>query len=93
MVALEDGVCLPGDTVDTGNGIYMVGSSRMTDHNYNRGGYGRISAEQAIWYSSNIGVAKIIMKGYTNNPTKFVEGLHRVGMTADLNLEIPGSGK
>ncbi|MDF9829257.1 penicillin-binding transpeptidase domain-containing protein [Parabacteroides sp. PF5-6] len=93
MVALEDGVCQPTDTVDTGNGIYMVGSSRMTDHNYNRGGYGRISAEQAIWYSSNIGVAKIIMKGYTQNPTKFVEGLHRVGMAPDLNLEIPGSGR
>lgn len=93
MVALEDGVCQPTDSVDTGNGIYMVGSSRMTDHNYNRGGYGRISAEQAIWYSSNIGVAKLIMKGYTNNPTKFVEGLHRVGMAPDLNLEIPGSGR
>ncbi|MDR2969069.1 MAG: penicillin-binding protein, partial [Tannerellaceae bacterium] len=93
MVALDDGLCRPTDSVDTGNGIYMVGSSRMTDHNYNRGGYGRISAEQAIWYSSNIGVAKLIMKGYSGNPTKFVEGLHRIGMTADLNLEIPGSGK
>lgn len=93
MVALDDGLCRPADTVDTGNGIYMVGTSRMTDHNANRGGYGRISAEQAIWYSSNIGVAKLIMKGYSNNPTKFVEGLHRIGMAADLNLEIPGSGK
>lgn len=93
MVALEDGVCQPGDTVDVGNGIYMVGSSRMTDHNYHRGGYGRITTAQAIWYSSNIGVAKTIMKGYGNNPTKFVEGLYRVGMNADLKLEIPGAGK
>lgn len=93
MVALEDGLCQPGDSVDTGNGIYMVGSSRMTDHNANRGGYGRISVEQAIWYSSNIGVAKTIMKGYTNNPTKFVEGLYRIGMNADLKLEIPGAGR
>lgn len=93
MVALEDGVCQPSDSVDTGNGTYMVGRSRMTDHNYHRGGYGRISAEQAIWYSSNIGVAKIIMKGYGDNPTKFVEGLYRIGMNADLRLEIPGAGK
>jgi len=93
MVALEDGVCQPGDTVDTGNGVYMYHGARMTDHNNHRGGYGRLSAEQAIWNSSNIGVAKIVLKGYSNNPTKFVEGLHRVGMTADLNLEIPGAGR
>ena len=57
MVALEDGLCNPGDTVDVGNGIYMYKGARMTDHNMNKGGYGRISVEQAIWYSSNIGAA------------------------------------
>lgn len=93
MVALEDGLCTPGDTVDVGNGIFMYKGARMTDHNMNKGGYGRITVEQAIWFSSNIGVAKTILKGYTDNPTKFVEGLYRVGMNADLRLEIPGSGR
>ncbi|MCC8153811.1 MAG: PASTA domain-containing protein [Tannerellaceae bacterium] len=94
IVALEDGICQPGDTVDTGKGLYMYkGKHRMTDHNINRGGYGKITAEQAIWYSSNIGVAKIILKGYENNPKKFVKGLYRTGINADLNLEIPGSGR
>ena len=93
MVALEDGVCQPGDTVDVGNGIYMYKGARMTDHNMNKGGYGRISAEQAIWYSSNIGVAKIILKGYEKNPTKYVEGLYKLGLTIPLNLEIPGAGR
>lgn len=93
MVALEDGVCQPGDTVDVGNGIYMYKGARMTDHNNNKGGYGRISVEEAIWFSSNIGVAKTILKGYEKNPTKFVEGLYRIGMNADLRLEIPGAGR
>ena len=93
MVALDDGVCAPSDTVDVGNGVFMYKGARMTDHNLNRGGYGRISVEQAIWYSSNIGVAKTILKGYENNPHKFVEGLYRIGMNADLRLEIPGSGR
>ncbi|MCD8265312.1 MAG: transpeptidase family protein [Tannerellaceae bacterium] len=93
MVALEDGICTPGDTVDTGNGVYMYHRARMTDHNMNRGGYGKITAEQTIWYSSNIGVAKIILKGYENNPTKFVEGLYRLGLTIPLDLEIPGAGR
>ena len=93
MVALEDGICQPSDTIDVGNGVYMHGSARMTDHNMNSGGYGRISAEQAIWYSSNIGIAKIILKGYEQNPTKFVEGLYNLGLNIPLDLEIPGSGR
>lgn len=93
MVALEDGVCTPEDTVDVGNGIYMYKGARMTDHNKHRGGYGKITVAQSIWYSSNIGVAKTVLKGYSDNPTKFVEGLYRIGMNADLRLEIPGAGR
>lgn len=92
MVALEDSVCHPGDTIDVGNGVFLYKGVRMTDHNSNRGGYHKITAEQAIWYSSNIGVAKLILKGYENNPTKFVEGLYRLGLTKNLHLEIPGAG-
>ncbi|OAV72071.1 Peptidoglycan synthase FtsI precursor [Bacteroidales bacterium Barb4] len=93
MVALDDSVCTPEDVVDVGNGVFMYANARMTDHNSNRGGYGRITAEQVIWYSSNIGMAKIILKGYAKDPKKYVEGLHRIGMNADLKLEIPGSGR
>ncbi|MDH6312888.1 cell division protein FtsI (penicillin-binding protein 3) [Parabacteroides sp. PFB2-10] len=92
MVALEDGVCQPGDSVDTGDGLYMIAGQRMTDHNINKGGYQTITVEKAIWVSSNIGVSKTILDGYADKPEKFVEGLYRIGMNADLNLEIPGSG-
>lgn len=61
----------------------------MTDHNNNKGGYGRIAVEQAIWYSSNIGVAKTILKGYEDNPMKYWEGLRRIGLMEDLRLDIP----
>ncbi|MDR1981415.1 MAG: transpeptidase family protein [Tannerellaceae bacterium] len=92
MVALEDGVCRPDDMVDTGNGLFRYGGREMTDHNRDKGGYGRITAEEAIWFSSNIGVAKLILKGYENNPAKFVEGLYRIGLNANLHLEIPEAG-
>lgn len=93
MVALEDGVVSPNDTVDVGNGIYMYKGARMTDHNANKGGYHRISAAEAIWYSSNIGVAKIILKAYEKNPSKYVDGLYRIGLNKPLDLEIPGAGR
>ena len=93
MVALDDGIVDAKTPIDVGNGHFNYSNRHMTDHNANRGGYGLINAEKAIWYSSNIGVAKIILKGYENNPKKFVDGLRRIGMDADLKLEIPGAGK
>ena len=93
MVALEDNVCTPDDMVETGNGVYTYGGIPIRDHNVDRGGYGRISVAEAIWFSSNVGVAKTILKGYEDNPAKFVEGLNRIGINAELKLEIPGAGR
>ena len=93
MVAIEDGVVNPNTAVDVGKGTYTYANRNIIDHNANRGGYGMINAEKAIWYSSNVGMAKLILKGYENNPKKFVEGLSRIGMDANLSIEIPGAGK
>ncbi|MCL1933635.1 MAG: transpeptidase family protein [Candidatus Azobacteroides sp.] len=93
MVALEDSVVHPDDPVDVGNGKFEYGGFQLLDHNANRGGYGKITAAKAIWFSSNIGVAKIILKGYEKNPGKYVDGLYKIGFNKDLNLEIPGYGR
>jgi cell division protein FtsI (penicillin-binding protein 3) len=93
MVALDDGLVHPNDPVDVGNGVYQYGGFSLTDHNANRGGYGMINAAKAIWFSSNIGVAKLILKAYSDNPGKYVDGLYRIGFNKDLELEIPGYGK
>lgn len=90
MVALEDGVIKPDDIVETGNGVYFVGSSPIRDHNAHRGGYGTITADRSIRYSSNVGVAKIILQAYEKNPSKYVEGIYKIGIQKDLELEIPG---
>ncbi|MDR0843760.1 MAG: transpeptidase family protein [Tannerella sp.] len=93
MVAIEDKVCTPDEPVDVGNGLYFyAGGKPIRDHNADKGGYHLISAEKAIWFSSNVGVAKLILKGYEHNPGKFVEGLHRIGIDEKFDLEIPGAG-
>ena len=89
MVALEDSVVNPDDPVDVGNGRFEYAGAKLLDHNADRGGYGKITAAKAIWFSSNIGVAKIILKGYEKNPGKYVNGLYRVGINKDLKIEIP----
>ena len=93
MVALEDGVVRPGDPFDVGNGRYNYDGFQITDHNASRGGYGKITAAKAIWFSSNIGMAKIILKGYEKDPGKFVDGLYKIGFDKDLGLEIPEYNK
>lgn len=93
IVALDKGIITPNDTVDTGNGIYMYKGVRMTDHNWHHGGYGKITAAQSIWYSSNIGVAKIILKGFEHNPSEFVEALYAMSMNQKFDMNIPGSGR
>ncbi len=91
MIALEDGKCTPDQIVETGNGIFKYGSaSPIADHK--RGGYGTITVEKAMWVSSNVGVAKVILEGYEKEPEKYIEGLERVGILEDMHLEIPGHG-
>ena len=48
--------------MDVGNGIYIKNGHRVEDHNANRGGYGVISAEQAIAFDSKIGIMKMAEK-------------------------------
>lgn len=90
LVALDDGVVDTTEIVDTGTGVYMMHGSPMKDHNWYRGGYQKISLPRILGVSSNIGVSRIIDEKYADNPTKFVEGLYRIGIGEPLNLEIPG---
>jgi cell division protein FtsI (penicillin-binding protein 3) len=92
MVAMDDGLVQPHDPVNVGNGIFEYAGLTLRDHNAESGGYGMINAAKSIWYSSNIGVAKIILKAYGNNPGKYVDGLYRLGFNQDLHLDIPGYG-
>lgn len=92
MVALDDGLVRPDDPVDVGNGIFEYAGLTLKDHNANRGGFGMINAAKSIWFSSNIGVAKLILRSYGNNPGKYVDGLYRLGFNQDLHLDIPGYG-
>lgn len=92
MVALEDGYITPDDEVDTGNGIMPMYGRFMRDHNWHRGGYGKITVSRILEVSSSIGVSYLIDKYYHDNPQKFVDGLKRMSIDQPLHLQIPGEG-
>ena len=92
LVALDDGV-IPNDTnftIPTGCGVMEMHGRAMKDHNWRRGGYGTINVARALEVSSNIGVSYVIDKFYGTNPTKYVQGLYRVGIHEDLKLPLVG---
>ena len=93
MVALEDGYITPDYEVDTGNGIKMMYGRPMKDHNWYRGGYGRINVTRILEVSSNVGTSSIIDQFYHSNPQKFVDGLKRMSIDQPLHLQIAGEGK
>jgi cell division protein FtsI (penicillin-binding protein 3) len=90
LVALDDGVVDTSYVIHTGNGIMNMHGSNMKDHNWYRGGYGDINVARTLEVSSNIGVSHVIDKFYHDHPEKYVKGLYRVGIGADLGLPIIG---
>lgn len=90
LVALDDGVVDTTYQVNTGCGVYPMHGREMKDHNWRRGGYGTISLPRILEVSSNIGVSRIIDDKYGNKPEKYIEGIYRTGLAADLKLPIKG---
>ncbi|MDO4164772.1 MAG: penicillin-binding transpeptidase domain-containing protein [Bacteroides sp.] len=93
MVALEDGKITPDTEVDTGDGVMNMYGSKMKDHNWHRGGYGKINVTRILEVSSNVGVSYLIDKYYKDDPQKYVDGLKRMSIDQPLHLQIPGEGK
>ncbi len=91
MVALEDGKITPDDYVETGNGQWPMYRRVMKDHNWRKGGYGRLSVPEILMYSSNIGVSRIIDENYAAEPEKYVDGLYKLGVGVPLDIPLPDS--
>ena len=91
LVALDDGVVDTTLHVETGSGVWQMYGRDMKDHNWRKGGYGLLTFAKTLWYSSNIGVSRIIDDHYKNNPEKFVQGIYRLGLADDLKIPLVGA--
>ena len=91
LVALDDGVVDTTYRVETAGGVWPMYGRDMKDHNWRKGGYGMLTLAQTLWYSSNIGVSRIIDDHYRSNPEKFVKGIYRTGLHDDLKIPLVGA--
>ena len=78
LAALETGKVKLSDKVDTGNGIYQVHGRELKDHNWHRGGYGKISIKQGLASSSNIAVYKTMEKAFGDDAQAYFSLLNNM---------------
>lgn len=93
MVALDDGIVTPTDSFHVGNGLYQYNKRWVRDHYWRRGqDRGYLTVTEGIEISSNVVMAKIVLKGYEKNPEKFVKGIDRIGLRQKLTWDVPLNG-
>lgn len=79
LAAFETGKVKKNDEIDVGNGIYKVDEEReMRDHNWRRGGYGKITMDRALEISSNIGIGKAVVRAFGSNQQHYFELLDKM---------------
>ena len=78
LAALETGKVKLDDVVDTGEGLWPVDDNTIKDHNWRRGGYGKITVEEALAVSSNIGIGKAVAKAFGSNHQLFFDTLDKM---------------
>ncbi len=84
--ALEDQIIDLYDTVETGDGTILYDDKLVTDDHV----LGTITFEQVFANSSNVGMSKIIHKGYGENPNRFLEHLNNFGFNQAALEQLAG---
>ncbi|MDO5664789.1 MAG: penicillin-binding protein [Bacteroidia bacterium] len=93
MVALDDGIITPADSFHVGNGLYQYNGKWVRDHYWRRGqDRGYLTVIEGMEISSNVVMAKIVLKGYEKNPEKFVKGIDKIGLRKKLTWDVPLNG-
>lgn len=82
LAALETGKIHLSDTVDVENGIYYANGIEIKDHNWQRGGYGKITIQQGLAVDSEIAVYKTLVKAFANEQS-YQSQLRKIGIELD----------
>lgn len=90
MVAMDEGKLSKTDTYDVGGGIKEMYGRKMRDADWRSGGSGLLDVPMMLARSSNVGVATMINKAYSNNTKAFPDAIRRTGILSDFHLPIPG---
>ena len=79
------------DSVDTGDGNYAVYTEMLRDTR--PGGSGKLSVADAFVESSNIAVAKLVLKHFATRPKVFIDYLRGLALHLPMGFQLKGEGK
>lgn len=88
LAVLEDKKANLGTQVNLENGVWQV--NRRTVYDSERHKRTNVSLQQAFELSSNVGMAKIVMQHYANNPTGYIEHLKRLRLHERSGIDLVG---
>lgn len=87
MIALEDGIVSNlEEVIPIGKSWAYGGGRPITDSHYN----GSLKVREVIEQSSNIGMARIVVRGYNDRGPQWVKRLEKAGFFDPLNTGIAG---
>lgn len=90
MAAMEDGKIDTSTIVDTGIGLWNNKGWKVTDSDYKKKVYGKISAKRVFEISSNVGVAKLITQSYAGEEKDFFDRIHDFGLDTPHKVGLSG---
>jgi cell division protein FtsI (penicillin-binding protein 3) len=88
MVALEDGYIDLNDSIQTGNGYVKIHGFPIREASGH--GYGKLSVQEVLEKSSNVGTSMLVYNYYKDNPKKFVNRLYSMELDKKVDIEIKG---
>lgn len=88
LALLEDGYIDLNDQVDLEKGSWRVG--RRTVFDSERHGRNQVTVKQAFEYSSNVGMAKLVLEHYGTDPKKFIGHLKRLNLHEPTGIDLIG---
>jgi cell division protein FtsI (penicillin-binding protein 3) len=91
MALFEDSDLDLKDTVFGNWGKYKFYDRTMVDSKPE--GYGTLTVKEAFAYSSNIGIAKLVVEHFGQKPEKFIDYLHKFGLGKKIDFQMAGEGE
>ncbi|MFO0399973.1 MAG: penicillin-binding protein [Sphingobacteriia bacterium] len=86
LALMESSQIQPDDSVDVGKGRIEYADRVLKDDYIS----GRISLQEAIERSSNVGVSKLVNAHFRHNPEKFYLQLDALGITRPVHFQLKG---
>lgn len=90
MALLEEGKIGLNDMVETGDGTFRFYDRTMRD--VKKGGYGKITIQEAFEKSSNVAISKLVDQHFGHSPSKFMAYVEKVGFDQPLGFQLRGEG-